>query len=240
MASLYVQIVSPSALFYMYGAALWSIISSMGKPQYTLIAMMIASVIHWGLAYVFAVVLGWKMVGVALASSIQFFIRYFVTHMILLNKEEYKKCIIPFSDPRSWEGLREMHNLGIQNAMLRIMGWWAFEVLTQMAAFLQTTELAGQTILRNIGLYTFMIPVGLSQATNYLVGRQIGRLRTDLALKAFKLCWFLTYIWAVSSVIVVYFGREPIINFYTPSEKIQESVTPAWYVLSIFTFFDCM
>jgi hypothetical protein len=42
------------------------------------------------------------------------------------------------------------------------MGWWAFDIFTQLAAFCTIDELSAQTILRNIGLFTFMIPVGLS------------------------------------------------------------------------------
>lgn len=134
-----------------------------------------------------------------------------------------------------------MHNLGVQNTTLKVMGWWAFEVLTLMAAALNSTPaLAGQTILRNIGLYTFMIPVGLSQAANYLVGRQIGRKRADLAAKAFTLCWGLTFAWAILSVIIVYAGENAIVGFYTNRKSIKEEIHPAWVVLAAFTFFDCM
>jgi len=94
--------------------------------------------------------------------------------------------------------------------------------------------------MRNIGLYTFMIPVGLSSAAGYLVGNQMGKGRIDLANKAFYLCWGLTLIWAFASVFLVYIGQEKIIGFYTNRELVKESIRPAWYILSLFTFFDCM
>ena len=84
----------------------------------------------------------------------------------------------------SREGLWEMHRIGFRNLVLKIMGWWAFDVFTQMAAFLPTDDLAGQAILRNIGLYTFMIPVGLGFATNYLVGKYMGANNVAVAKKA--------------------------------------------------------
>ena len=44
----------------------------------------------------------------------------------------------------------------------KVMGWWAFDVFTQMAVFTGNDDyIASQTILRNIGLFTYMIPVGL-------------------------------------------------------------------------------
>ena len=98
--------------------------------------MVIASVFHWSTAYVLAVVFGWKMLGVAIASSLQFCVRFLVLYTLLKNTKEFKKCIIPFSDPRSWEGLWEMHNLGVTTMILKVMGWWAFEILILMAAYL--------------------------------------------------------------------------------------------------------
>ena len=66
------------------------------------------------------------------------------------------------------------------------MGWWAFDVFTILAAELTETDVAAQTILRNIGLFTYMIPVGLMSSTTYLVGRYIGMNRDDLAIKIGK------------------------------------------------------
>jgi len=54
------------------------------------------------------------------------------------------------------------------------MGWWAFDVFTLLASQLSETDIAAQTILRNVGLFTYMIPVGLAQSTNFLVGKYIG------------------------------------------------------------------
>lgn len=59
--------------------------------------------------------------------------------------------------------------------MVRVMGVWAFDVFTQIAAFSGETNTAAQAILRNIGLYTFMIPLGLSTSVNFFVGNYIGK-----------------------------------------------------------------
>ena len=75
----------------------------------------------------------------------------------------------------SWKGLGNMFRLGCASMLLKVMGWWAFDVFTQLAAFLDVQALAGQTILRNIGLFTYMIPVGFSQAVNFLTGKYIGK-----------------------------------------------------------------
>lgn len=38
----------------------------------------------------------------------------------------------------------------------------------------------------------------------------------------------------------MYFGEDLIINFYTKVTDVKSAVHPAWYILSIFVFFDCM
>ena len=123
---------------------------------------MFASIFHWVVAWYLAVYLGWKMLGVAIASSLHFVVRFLVSYACVNLDSKLKAGLIPLSDENSWKDLGEMAVLGGNSVLLKVMGWWAFDVFTQMAAFLDETELAGQTILRNIGLFTYMIPVGLS------------------------------------------------------------------------------
>ena len=51
-----------------------------------------------------------------------------------------------------------------------IWGWWAFDIFTLMASYLSITAVGAQTILRSLGLLTFMIPVGFAAASAILVG----------------------------------------------------------------------
>lgn len=89
--------------------------------------------------------------------------------------EELKTYLIPISHKESWEGLGKMMKLGFMGVLTRVMGWWAFDVFTQLASFLSVHQLAGQTILRNIGLFTFMLPVGICTAITVLIGDTIGK-----------------------------------------------------------------
>jgi len=82
------------------------------------------------LAYLLGYVYGLKMVGVAIASSLHFCMKFTVTYCLVSRTPEYKKCAIPLKDPRSWEGLKDLHKIATQNTMIRVMGWWAFEIIT--------------------------------------------------------------------------------------------------------------
>jgi Na+-driven multidrug efflux pump len=85
-----------------------------------------------------------------------------------------------------------------------------------------------------------MIPVGLSNSTNYLIGMYIGKNRVDLAKKIGSLLGVITLIWSFSSMVIVYFWRDAIMSIYTTDESIIEVMNKAWFVICIFVFFDCM
>jgi Na+-driven multidrug efflux pump len=72
-----------------------------------------------------------------------------------------------------------MNAFGWSSFMVKVMGWWAFDVFTLLTGTLAAKETGAQTIMRNIGLFTFMIPVGLGSSMNYFVGKYIGRSRVD-------------------------------------------------------------
>ena len=56
-----------------------------------------------------------------------------------------------------------------------VWGWWAFDIFTLLASYLSTNAISAQTIMRSLGLLTFMIPVGFNKACSYYVGIYIGK-----------------------------------------------------------------
>ena len=101
--------------------------------------------------------------------------------------------------------------IGFNSFLIKVMGWWAFDVFTTLASEIgQNKYTAGQTILRNVGLFTYMIPVGLSQSTSYIVGKYIGRGQTLNAQKSYYLCMTVSFIWSVFSMVLVYMLEDQI------------------------------
>lgn len=50
-----------------------------------------------------------------------------------------------------------------------------------------------------------MVPVGIAIATNVLVGNKIGAFKLEQAKLYAKMCFLAGFIWAVASVLAVYF-----------------------------------
>jgi MATE family multidrug resistance protein len=214
--------------------------NAFGVTYLNLAMTAIASVVHWTLVYFITDMFDNKMIPIAIASSVQFTVRCIVVWLGIRGNEEMKKGLIPLSDPQSWEDLKEMRQLGFDSVLLKVMGWWAFDIFTQLASFLTVSDLGGQTILRNIGLFTYMIPVGLAVSANVLTGKYIGKNKSDLAHRISGQIMFVTFIWSICQMAIVYFGETFIIDFYTTDEDVKKAILPAWYVLVFFVFFDCM
>ena len=100
--------------------------------------------------------------------------------------------------------MKEIFKLGFYSVMLKVMGWWAFDVFTLLASQLDTTDVAAQTILRNLGLFTYMIPVGLSSALNFFTGQYIGKNRIDLAHKISDMVMCVSFVWSFMSMAIVW------------------------------------
>ena len=86
---------------------------------------------------------------------------------------------------------------------LSIWSWWAFDLFTLIASYMSTVELASQTVLRNIGLLTYMIPCGISVAAVILVGNNIGAKNIKHAQDYTKMCTVTAFVWALGSVLLV-------------------------------------
>ena len=213
---------------------------AIGKPIYFLISTAGASFIHFALAYYLGVYLDMKIHGLAIATSVHFFARFFITYFLIMNDEDAKKCLIPINHEDSFKGLKEMVHVGIDSFLNRVFGWWSFDVYTQLAAMLTDTDVAAQTILRIIGVFTFMVPIGIQSATNYLLGMYIGKNRVDLAKKIGYLLALITLAWSFLSMFVVFCWRDEIHNVYTKDIEIIQVMIHAWSVIVIFVFFDCI
>lgn len=181
-----------------------------------------------------------KFLGIAIASSIHFIVRGVVGTLLVRYGKSFKKSIVPICSGDSFKDMGAIFKLGFQSIMLKVMGWWAFDVFTLLASQLDQRSIAAQTILRNIGLFTYMIPVGLSSAINFFTGKYIGKNRVDLARQMSTYTMYITYFWSLVVGGLLWLLEEQVMHFYTDSEPVIGAMQPAWIVILVFVLFDCV
>jgi Na+-driven multidrug efflux pump len=177
----YIRFTACGVIVSAYGVTYSSWATACGKNQVGMFSTILASIVHLTIVWNIFDKFDNKMTPIAISSMIQFFCRATFSILFTVMDSDMRKAFIPYSDPESRKDLREMYAHGGNTILLRVMSWWAFDVFTQLCSSLPTNYLGGQTILRNIGLFTFMIPAGVSGSANTLIGQQIGKNRVDMA-----------------------------------------------------------
>lgn len=151
------------------------------ETSFGMYSNIISSLVHFAIAYYLAVYLKWEMLGVCYASCFHFFMRWFILFLCGKFLFKYPESFVPFSDPDNYKNITPQFILSLKCASLGIWAWWAFDVFTLIASYMSIDDLAAQTVLRNIGLITFMIPVGIAVSAIILVGNMIGAGKIEAA-----------------------------------------------------------
>lgn len=104
--------------------------------------------------------------------------------------------------------------------LMGVWGWWAFDFFTLMASYLSITIVSAQTIMRSLGLMTFMIPVGFSTACGILVGKSIGRGSEAQVKFYYSTCMEMSIVVALAQNLLLYLLRDQIISVFTSLPEI--------------------
>ena len=84
-----------------------------------------------------------------------------------------------------------------------------------MASYLGVNDVAGQVILRSLGLLTFMIPLGIMFGSGIIIGNSLGEGRPKVALQYYKYSILYALIVAAVQVSVLYFYKDSILSAFT-------------------------
>lgn len=111
--------------------------------------------------------------------------------------------------------LKPQIRMGLHSLAMGLWGWWAFDIFTLIASYMNTEAIAAQTIMRSIGLLTFMLPVGFASACSTLVGNAVGAGKSSLALKYYRTCLVLALSITATQFVILLTAREMIISTFT-------------------------
>ena len=98
---------------------------------------------------------------------------------------------------------------------MSVWGWWAFDIFTFMATYLGGTVAAAQTIMRSIGLLTFMIPAGFATACGILVGNSVGEKKPKLAMQFYRISGASCLVITIAQIIAMYFAETSFHKLFT-------------------------
>lgn len=126
----------------------------------------------------------------------------------------------------------------LNSLAMGVWGWWAFDIFTLIATYMDTAVIAAQTILRTLGLITFMLPVGIMSASGTLIGNSVGAGRADHAIIYYETSMKMGVALAIVQVLVLLLGKDLFVLLFTNQQAVGEQMMLAWPVLMVFVIFD--
>ena len=203
------------------------------------LSLSLATLIH--VALIFMLVgwldMGWS--GICIATSAQFFSRFVISQIYLCCIEPYQKTnYVSFFSASTTSSLRPQFDRGFMSMLMGVWGWWAFDIFTLLASYLSIAAISAQTIMRSLGLVTFMIPVGFNRAMSYYVGYYIGQGCEKSLKHYYNVALLMACFVGILQMILLWALRDQFINMYTTQADIQEQMRLCWNIFIIFVFFD--
>ena len=119
-----------------------------------------------------------------------------------------------------------------------VWGWWAFDIFTLICSYLAVEVISAQTVMRSLGLLTFMIPVGVSMSNGILIGQNIGTGNIRAIKHYYRLCMVLAVILGLSQILILIPARDKVISIFTQEVEVVAQMKLAWSIFLIFVFFD--
>lgn len=114
-----------------------------------------------------------------------------------------------------WASARPMITLGIPAAFEQILVASAFMMFTALSSHLGTDVLAGQRIVVNVLMLSFLPGFGFALAATALVGQSIGGGRPDEAMGAALVARRWAVLWMSTIGLAVFVLAEPAVRFFT-------------------------
>ena len=141
-------------------------------------------------------------------------------------------------DLRALRDWPQFLRLGSPGMAMVCAEWWAFELLTVMAAGKGTEGIAAQTIIAQTSGVSFMVPLGMAISTSSLVGNTVGagKVKTARALGTLALMTIF-FIEICMGIILHFFGKNYDRQF-SRDPAVLDLAFAALPFLSVFVILD--
>lgn len=187
VAEAYVRVTIPGVLPFFVFIVLRQTLQAMGRVRPVVLAVVAGNLVnvgfnwllifgHVGLPALGAVGSGW-------ASTLARWVM--AALMLALAWPHARRYLRPQrAGVTAWRPLRAILALGVPIGLQMGIEGGAFAAIGLLMGWLGTAAMAGHQIALNLASLTFMVPLGIAQATGVLVGRAVGREDTNAARRA--------------------------------------------------------
>ena len=147
-----------------------------------MIAQVLGTVLHVYWCYLFIEKLDYGVEGLGYATSITYFIQFFVITVNTCLIPKIRDCVF-FPTIESFSGWYDYFRLSVPATVMLCAEWWSFHVMVFLSGSMGVNEQAAVVISLSFYTLVFMIPMGMQEAFCALIGNEIGANNPKLAKK---------------------------------------------------------
>lgn len=178
--------------------------------------------------------------GLGLASSLSNLTKFLVLFVGCYCNSEMGSAMSSIFSAETLRGWKEYLALSLPSTVILGSEWWAYEIVTFLAALIGIKEVAAQTVVTSGLVIFFEVPMGMSEAAACLIGNSIGAKNVNLGKRFLKT----TAIFSLGAVICISLGiglgRHQIVAVFGLTGEVADLAGHLLIIVAISFFFDGM
>ncbi|NWV23834.1 S47A2 protein, partial [Origma solitaria] len=131
-------------------------------------------------------------------------------------------------------------SLAIPSMLMMCIEWWTYEIGSFLIGLLSVVELSVQSIIYEVSVVAFMIPLGLGTAASVQVGNALGAGDFDLAKRSSTTCLICTGVFCVIVGAILASTRNVLGYVFTKDKEIIDLVAWVMPIYVVFHVFEAL
>lgn len=179
---------------------------------------------------------GMGFIGAAVAASINYWLT-FILLVLFVAFIDGSQCWGGLSKS-AWKEWRELSQLAVPGIVMLLAESMAYEVLTLLASYFGTNELAAQSALSSVVSLLYMIPFALSVASSTRIANFIGSGNIFSAKVSVHVGMISALISALLNSVIIMVFDSPIAKLFTDDQIVREIIVSLCPLMALFVIFD--
>jgi MATE family multidrug resistance protein len=245
LAGTYVKYLIPGLWPIVAYRTFTSFLVNQDQQKYPMWISLSSIVINIVFGYLMIVGVGYEglgFIGAPIATSCTRIVQLLMLLFVILLKKLYKKSWtgIHLKESLYWRPLWQFLQLGVPGMLMDALDIWVFEGTAVPAGILNTESLAAHSVILNVYLIAFMIPLGVSIGGSVRVGMRLGASKPKQARFACVLTMFLCIGIQAFTCVIVFLLRNEIGKMFTSDPVVIAMIAKALPVAISFGVFDSL
>ncbi|XP_057271727.1 multidrug and toxin extrusion protein 1-like isoform X1 [Pezoporus wallicus] len=131
-------------------------------------------------------------------------------------------------------------SLAIPSMLMMCIEWWTYEIGSFLIGLLSVIELSAQSIIYEVSVVAFMIPLGLGTATSVQVGNALGAGDIDTAKRSSTTSLVCTVVLCIAVGAILATTKDVLGYIFTRDKEIVDLVAWVMPVYVVFHFFEAV